>query len=542
MSSSVSRLAQWARDLHADALPASVRERALLQHLSVAGACAAVGEHPTVKAYARAGSRSGSARQIGGGSGSRRDAARLHAGMSALLEYDDYLFFGHTGHGVVPAAWAFARGHDLDTILAATVAGNEVGGRVGASLLLGPTPGQSCAVVSAVAAATTAGLLAGLDAHRLAHALALALAAPPTLTGLTLRSANGRIQVGSVPVAHGIDAVDLAGAGVEGPLDILDERDGLHARMCWVPLRAAFTGLGKAWLTETIGFKLHPVADAAQVPVQAFSEVLKRHVRAADKRLRADQIDRIEIVAGLPTWAAEQAAGSNPILNGVGVSQSLRWSIGVLALGHALTPARLNDSWLAARAEGIGEVVRRIELRHDWSTTLMMADHLVDAAAPLLAGLTVDELLSIPRRARESFGAGPDRMAAADLLQLVRLRPDRLAERILHASGDLADADLTGWQFRFDTELVVHTSRGGRWPERRSLPEGSPGWSWHKTIQAVLSKYSGNIVELDQPVPADDGGRELLAATGSADGEAWVEALMDGAGRAGAAAALAAAG
>ena len=178
MSHTVRRLAQWARSLTSADVPPAILERVRLQHLSVAGACRAVKDRPLAKVLRKAGGKRGAADLITGGSAPKRDAVRLHAGLSVWLDHDDYLFMGHTGHGGVTAAWAHAKGHNVDALLTATVAANEVAGRVGASMLLGPTNGQGWAAVSAVSAAVSAGLLEGLSADELAHAIALALAMP----------------------------------------------------------------------------------------------------------------------------------------------------------------------------------------------------------------------------------------------------------------------------------------------------------------------------------------------------------------------------
>ena len=56
------------------------------------------------------------------------------------LDFDDYLFAGHTGHSAVLASLAYAEREGLpgrDLLCAATLA-NEVGGRLGAAFLLGP--------------------------------------------------------------------------------------------------------------------------------------------------------------------------------------------------------------------------------------------------------------------------------------------------------------------------------------------------------------------------------------------------------------------
>lgn len=70
-------------------------------------------------------------------------------------------------------------GADAQAFLSAVVAADEVGGRLGASCLLGPLNGQMWTFIHLVSAAAAAARILGLDASRTAHALAIALAQPP---------------------------------------------------------------------------------------------------------------------------------------------------------------------------------------------------------------------------------------------------------------------------------------------------------------------------------------------------------------------------
>src|SRR6185436_7415592 len=67
-------------------------------------------------------------------------ACYVNAAASIAFDYDDYLFAGHTGHSAVLGALAFgeAAGAAGADVITAQVVANEVGGRLGAALLLGP--------------------------------------------------------------------------------------------------------------------------------------------------------------------------------------------------------------------------------------------------------------------------------------------------------------------------------------------------------------------------------------------------------------------
>jgi hypothetical protein len=133
-------IAEWTAGLGVGDLPASVRERAQLQALSIAAGRAA-GEVAATSFAAVA--PDGPTGEI------YRSAA-----ASIAHDWDDYLFMGHTGHSAVPAAAAFAG--DPERALVARVAANEVAGRLGAALFLGPHNGQFWASIHCASAAVAA--------------------------------------------------------------------------------------------------------------------------------------------------------------------------------------------------------------------------------------------------------------------------------------------------------------------------------------------------------------------------------------------------
>lgn len=522
MSTILQRLARWARDLTPSDLPPSVLLRARLQHLSTAGAIRAVRARPVASALAKVSRGGGKTPRVVGGSTSLREAVRTHAGLASWLSYDDTLFLANSSPGAVSAAWAAAEGHTLGELLTATVVGNEIAGRVGASLLIGPAQGPANAVVHAVASAAALGWLQGLDAPELAHALALSMAVPHTGTWhAALGGGMGRALLAANPAVAGVDAVAQAAAGVKGSLDLLDARDGLLGALSWVPLRSAFTGLGTAWLTETLAFSLVPATLWHQVPIQAVAEILRRHVKASDKRLRVDQLERVEITTGAFGWALEQRVGLHPGLDPATVPMSLRRSVGALMVANELGPDQLEEDWLNKHRDEISEVARRVDVSHDWRHTLGLVDHLVDVLSPLLAGVTPAELVAASQMAKASFGVSLPRPGAAELLSVVAARPDRLLERLRHASGDLSHARLREWQFQHAADVKLYTTRGGSWPESRALAEGSPGWPWDQTVARVLRKYAGAGGDEDEARA-----RDLLDSAVDAAGGAWVHALF----------------
>lgn len=520
MSTTLQRMADWAADLGPGDLPPRVRERILLQHLGLAGAVRTAAGWQGAAALG-AGGRRGEAALVTGGRAPRREAARLHATLGALLELDDRGLGGHTGVGAVPAAWACAGAHEVDRLVVATAAGGEVAGRLGAALLLSADPARGRGAVTALAAATTAGLLAGLDAPTLAHAMALALVAPRRSGWREVLGGDGTAALATGQAcADGVEAAGLAAAGLRGPLDLLDRGDGLLSSLSPAPLRTAFTGLGRAWLTRSLSWSIHPVAPPLQGAVQAVEEILARHVKAAEKRLRWDQVERIEVGLGAPGFALHGRAAGVAALGALGALHRLPEAIGRLVVGAELDPRALARD--AAAEDGgpmsneVAHVARRVEVHHAWPRTRDLVDHSVDVLGPLLVGL---DLPTLRRAAAAWTSAGPGATLSSPVAVswLLRLRPDQLLERLRYQSGDLADCRLDELQERLGADVVLHTTRGGSWRERRDGAVGSPGWPWQDTVERLLRRWGAGPEDAERA-------RALTQASGPA--AAWVEALL----------------
>ncbi|MFZ5479200.1 MAG: hypothetical protein ACOZNI_20720 [Myxococcota bacterium] len=475
--STLSRLAEWARDLTPRDVPDDVLHLARLQHLGAAGAVRAVAP---------------------GASGA--DAVET-ARLLALYEYDDFLLAGRAGLGAVTLPWSMAKGHTVEELALATVIGNEIGGRVGLALLLGPRANHADTHAPAAGGAAAGAWLAGESADGIAHAVAGALAAGG-------RMAPGQAAGGTV----GVRAAEAAkqAIGRTGDLALLEPSSAFWAPLCQRPLHGAFGGLGHAWLTRTLVVKPHAAMAWATVAVQAVHEILKRHVKAADKRLRADQVERIEIRAGLLPWSMDVAADPLDPQSPTGLAWSLKRAIGVLVARHGLTAQDLTPEALAEKADDIAAVASRVEVVHDWALTLQTVEHFTRVLGPLFAGLSPMELRGVRSRLKET--GGWPRWTTGDLLPIARARPDRVLRNLRVAPGDLGDVRLDEFRWHLPVEVKLYTTRGGWWPERRALPLGSVPT---KDVEAVaLAKHGG------------EGARAALDAPGGADAAGWVAGML----------------
>src|SRR3954449_9349728 len=338
---------EWAAQLRVADVPERPRERARLQTEATLAA-------------ARAGAAAAAPFAAVAPEGPLGDVYR-GATASMAHDWDDYLYMGHPGHSSVWVARALAPDAP-DRALAAQVAGNEVAGRLGAALLLGPHNGQFWASIHCAGAAAAAGVALGLDGHGLAHALAIALYQPPYGVMPGFMGPPTKLLTAAEPAAMGVRAALLAAEGVTGALDVLEAPDGMLRHFSYVPRPRMLGALGRVWLTETLAFKPRPGCAYVQAAVDA---ALRTDVAAAE-------VDRVTVEAGLLTVAME-GAGARAPLNAVGVNFSVARSVAVALVAGQLTPAELRPGWLQEHAAEVEGLAARVHVRHDWGLSLATA-------------------------------------------------------------------------------------------------------------------------------------------------------------------------
>jgi hypothetical protein len=246
-------------------------------------------------------------------------------------------------------------------------------------------------------------------------------------------------------------------------------------------LPAAWTGLGAAWWTHSLIHRAHPGALRLLVPLQAMDEVLRRHVKAAEKRLRADQIERVVVRTGLPLPGAAGPSGWPA------AARSLPALIAALVQSHVLSLDGLRAP-LEGDLARLAAVAERVVVEHDPVRALSTPLSVLEVAPQLLGGLSARARLAALGQLLRP-GAAP--LGAGWWRGLKRLPSAALVEQALDAArssaGDLAGARLDELALRADTELVLSTTRGGSWPERRGLFAGGPAAPWEPTVQGALA-------------------------------------------------------
>lgn len=164
------------------------------------------------------------------------DAAYVNASYGHGFEYDDFFGNAHPGCAVVPAAFAMAEelGADIETTLTAMVVGYETYVRIGkwGSPAVLNQGWQPHAIWAGFGIAALAAKMYDLDEEQTFHALAIALS---HASGPTEYASSGgsikRIHAG-IAVRNGIEAAELARAGITGPRNFLTGNRGLYKMFC----------------------------------------------------------------------------------------------------------------------------------------------------------------------------------------------------------------------------------------------------------------------------------------------------------------------
>lgn len=206
-------------------------------------------------------------------------AIYANAALSAALEYDDYLFAAHSGHSAAVAALAFGERDGLPgrQVLLAQVLANEIEGRLGAALTSAGDPMVALPACHLVGAAVVAAKSLGLDADATEAALGLALMQPVRALEPAFFGGDGRAISAAAAAQVGVQAAQLAASGIGCRVDVLGHPRGLLHGLAEPPLLDAFTGLGSAWLTETLSYKIYPAHAGLATILDCVLDIGRQH-------------------------------------------------------------------------------------------------------------------------------------------------------------------------------------------------------------------------------------------------------------------------
>ena len=220
------------------------------------------------------------------------DAARFHGSLGSLYELDDVhrQAVVHPGDTVIPAALALAQRQNstADELLDALVLGYEAGIRLG--LLSGVAHYRhwySTATTGAFASAMACARLLRLSPEASLHALALAGMQAAGLWQCRMEPGLAKQVATGHSAQAGLAAAELAAAGVQGPVSILEGEHGWLAATAHVPDTATALAClqpapGQAWLMHEVSFKPWPACRHVHPAIACALQLREQGVRAQE--------------------------------------------------------------------------------------------------------------------------------------------------------------------------------------------------------------------------------------------------------------------
>lgn len=495
------QMARWTAGLKYEDIPARVRDRARVQVLNILGAIHSGYHnekgrllHDVLLKQAAGGKASVLPT---GKTCSPRDAALINASLSMVLDFDDYLLFGHSGHSAVLAS--LATGQELNAswreVLTAQVAANELSGRLGAYMLLGPLNGQMWAPIHLVGGAAAAGKLLGLSAGQLAHALGLALYEPNFPLWPGFMGSDAKLLTAAWPTMTGMTCASLAGAGLKGAVELLDHPQGLGGSFTYLPLPQMMTGLGRAWVTDTLCCKLVPGCAYLDTSLDALLKILE------EREIAPEQVVRIEVAVNIMSLVMN--ALSRPVLGGglnpVGINFSIPYSLATALIAGRLTSEEFTEEFLKSQGRGITELACKVTVRHSWEMTAAMLEGFDELLNPmaLLREIGLKGMLKAARRMSDNFIESQQlKLGYPNWSFLGRAGPalaGRLARNFRNRPWGtpytLGDKELTDLSMRFPAEVEIQLADGSRLVERCDEARGTCGCDFTETRTLVEKKY-----------------------------------------------------
>jgi 2-methylcitrate dehydratase PrpD len=398
---------------------------------------------------------------------------------SVVLDYDDVMLGGHTGHSSVLVPWALgsAGGFSGAEILLAQIVANEIAARINMVCAVGPARGQMATHLHLAGAAAARAKLEGLDEETFAEALGLALSYPSKALYPAFLGSDAKAFCAGIPVRAGMEAVEAARQGLRAAPDLLDAARGFFATHATFPVREFLGGLGEQWHTETNSFKLYPVCGYICGALDAALDLTMAH------DLQPRDIEAVDV------WASLFAVGmdelSAPYIDGPRSRISTLtfytpFAVASAILAREFTPEQLKRAWIADPR--VWDLAARVRTRHDPRLT----------ARALTADIPIGAALRRTRRWQAAvFGWSA---AGTAFGRMRRWRtPDAygLVARLAAAAGEKGPLDLTNSTKPMGARVEIRLANGSLLRSEVSIPRafaGSGGDGRGATVRDLMRK------------------------------------------------------
>lgn len=461
MSSALARMAAWAHALRLEDVPHRVREQARNQVLSIlaaahAGYASDLG--PRIAA-AFPGPHGDVAALPSRARTTPAHAAFLSAAWSMVLDFDDSMLGGHTGHSsvLVPLAYAVSGRLTGADLLAAQICANEIAARVNTAVALGPLRGQMATHVHLLGAAAARARLDGLEPGPYAQALGFALSYPARALYPGFLGSDAKVLCASWPIRMGLEAVDAVRAGLRGNPAILEGRRGFLASFAEVPVPAFLEGLGERWHTETNSFKVYPACAYIDAVLDATLSLVRRH-GIAPEAVEAVDVHASVFTVGMDAQSAPYLKGPDSLVPTL--SFSTPYNVACAIRDGQLTPSHYTRPRIADAATW--ELASKVRVQYS-------------------AELTAEALL-----ATAPVGAALRAAGSEALAYVQRMGGDDDVVSAVERAADGEIPDLAQATKAVGATVRIATTDGRSLEETVKVPAGAAGSGDWKTIRGLM--------------------------------------------------------
>lgn len=474
------QLARWAHGLRLEHVSEHVRAQAVNQILSILAAVYSGWDSDLGLPIERALPSPGSGTAVvlpTGVTTQETHAAMLMASWSMVLDFDDVMLGGHTGHSSVLVPLAMANGRSGAELLLAQIVANEVAARINMVCAVGSTRGQMATHLHLVSAAAARAKLEELDEATFTSALGFALSYPAQALFPAFLGSDAKAFCASLPVRQGMEAVDTARAGLVAGADLLDDARGFFATLARVPVRKFLGGLGERWHTETNSYKIYPVCGYLCAALDATLDLIRLH------DFSPDDVVSVDVWASLFTVGMD--AHSAPYLDGPRsristLTFSTPFAVASAILARDFTPTQLKRAWI--EDQRVWELAARVRTRHDIALTLEALTADIPIGAALRRVSRTQAAAFAWSIAGTAFGrAGRWRRPLQTL---------RLIEVLTAAAGERGPMAFRSSTKPMGARVEIHLANGRRLRRTVSIPRGFAGADGQNVRPLMRDKFT----------------------------------------------------
>lgn len=488
-SSATKMIAGWAHHLSYPDIPRDVIEESKSQILSVLGSLYAgftTEEGKIVLRTVKSFEGGGDATVFPKGWKSSVPLAVLsNASLTMTLDYDDYLFAGHTGHSavLVPLAWAEKLKLSGQEFLLAQTIANEVEARTGAACLLGPQNGQQWSFIHTLGAACVTAKLLNFTEEQMLHAIGVAMYQPSFATFAGFMSGHAKVLTAGQTAMNGIYAALFAKEGLEGCPEILEDEKGFLHYFTYVPLPSMVSGFSKTWLTKTLSYKIYPGCAYIDSTADCILDIVRGNA------LDAEDVKSIKVYCNLLT--VKMTEFSKPYLPEernhfvCSLNFSIPYNAAVSFIDKELTPSQFTPKRI--KDPRVWRLADKVQVIHDGKYTKgsTIMSHFSPHLADILKKNGFFSLVPLMRERALGFSE-----IASILKSLNREDIERqLKTRREKSSLTLEDMDMSDFTFPMGARVVVETKSGKKYEAETLIPKGASGTPVAEKRKCALEKF-----------------------------------------------------